>query len=67
MRVKIVHRPSGLLNGREWPEVGESLDVLDVVGEGLIAGGFAEQVAPLKARKPKVEKRPAPSEGVETR
>ena len=55
MKVRIVNQPTGLLNGKEWPFVGEDLDVDDVVGADLCSVGIAE---PVKADD-KSEKRPA--------
>lgn len=66
MKVKIVKPPTGLINGREWPGVGEVADLMDAVAEGLIAGGYAEAAA-VKAVDRKVEKRPASTKGVEKR
>lgn len=62
-KVKIKVRPSGLINGREWPEVGEVMDLHDVVAADMAAAGYLEVV---KAAE-KVEKRPAPSGNVEKR
>ena len=45
MKVRMKERPSGLLNGREWPEAGETLEVPDVVGADLCRAGVAEPVA----------------------
>jgi hypothetical protein len=53
MKVRIVSRPSGLLNGRDWPEVGEVLEVDDVPGADMCASGIAEPVV-----EDRVEKRP---------
>lgn len=57
MKVRILVRPTGLINGAEWPEVGETLDLPDVVVSDM--SDFVEPV--------KVEKRPAPTAGVEKR
>lgn len=54
MKVRIKVQPSGLLNGREWPEAGSEIDVPDVVGADLCSSGAAEPVAEKKA----AEKRP---------
>lgn len=40
MKVRIVNRPSGLLNGRDWPDVGEVLEVEDAVGADICAAGI---------------------------
>jgi hypothetical protein len=55
MKIRIKVQPTGLLNGAEWPEAGEEMDVPDVVGADLCASGAAEPVA----QKAKSEKRPA--------
>lgn len=44
MKVRIVNRPSGLLNGRDWPDAGETIEVADVVGADMCAGGIAVPV-----------------------
>lgn len=73
MKVRVKVRPGGLLNGSEWPEVGETLDLPDVVAEGMIAAGNLEAVkdkpaAKKAAAKPdKAEKRPASKADTETR
>lgn len=73
-KVYIVVRPSGLYNGAEWPEVGEPIDVPDVVADDLVESGHAEKskAAANKAveeaeAEPEVETRPAPVDGVEKR
>jgi hypothetical protein len=70
-------RPSGLINGAEWPEVGETVELPESVGADMAAAGDLKAVkAPAKkaaakkaADKPadKAEKRPAPSVDVEKR
>lgn len=40
MKVRIVNRPTGLLNGREWPDVGEVLEVTDEIGADMCAAGL---------------------------
>jgi hypothetical protein len=67
MRVRIVVRPTGALNGRDWPLVGETLDVPQVVADDLIGAGNALAVASAKKVEPKIEKRPAPTAKVEKR
>lgn len=57
MKVRIVNRPTGLLNGQEWPEVGEEFEVPDEVGKDMCSSGIAEPVAQKKAEA--AEKRPA--------
>lgn len=44
-------RPSGLINGQEWPEEGETVDLPETVGEDMAQAGW------LSAAK--AEKRPA--------
>lgn len=61
MKVKVKVRPSGLVNGQQWPEVGTVLDVPDHIAEGMIAAGH---LARLKAEQ---EARPTPDLDVETR
>ena len=60
-KVKIKIRPTGLINGREWPQVGESIDLPDGVAKDMAAAGYVEVEAV------KVEKRPAPTAKVEKR
>lgn len=60
MKVRIVVRPSGLLNGRDWPEVGEEMELNDTVAEGMIEAGLLEAVTEKRpASKANVEKRDA--------
>lgn len=40
MKVRIVNRPTGLLNGHDWPDVGEKLEVSDEVGADLCSSGI---------------------------
>lgn len=54
MKVRIVNRPTGLLNGRDWPEVGEVFEVEDIHGADMCASGIGEPVL-----ADEVEKRPA--------
>jgi hypothetical protein len=58
MKVRIVNRPTGLINGREWPQVGEEIDLPQVVAEGMAAVGDVEVVQP-KAKVEKPETRPS--------
>lgn len=53
-RIKV--RPSGLINGRDWPDVGGIVDLPTVVVEAM--SGYLEPVE---------ERRPAPAQGVEKR
>lgn len=62
MKVRIVNRPTGLLNGRDWPEVGETLEVDDHVGADMCDSGIGEPVV-----EDKTEKRPASKAKVEKR
>lgn len=64
-KARITVRPTGCLNGRPWPEVGEVVDLPDAVAEGMAKAGHVEVVK--AAAKPKAEKRPAPRKGAETR
>ncbi|NUR81002.1 MAG: hypothetical protein HOQ21_11225 [Dermatophilaceae bacterium] len=72
MKVRIKVRPSGLINLREWPEVGETIDLPDDVAEGMIASGDVEAVKDekkpaAKTAAKKAETRPASSKSTETR
>lgn len=74
MKVRIKVRPTGLLNGRDWPRVGETIDLPDAVAEGMIGAGHAKALtkAEVEAEEkaddaPKVETRPANTDAVETR
>ena len=51
MKVRIVNRPSGLFNGRDWPEVGEVFDVDDHVGADMCASGIGEPVVEDETEK----------------
>lgn len=65
-KVKIKVRPVGAINGHEWPEVGDTIDLPDHVVAGMVASGHVEAVK--AAEKPaKVETRPAPAKAVEKR
>jgi len=44
MKVRIVSRPTGLLNGRDWPDVGEELEVPDEVGADICSAGIGVPV-----------------------
>ena len=68
-KVEVVTQPSGLLNGRPWPEVGESLELPDVVAESMVEAGWVKDVKPAAktAAADKVEKRPAAKADTETR
>ena len=54
MKVRIIVRPTGMVNGVEWPEVGGVLEVSDEAGADMCAAGIGEPVVEDKA-----EKRPA--------
>ncbi len=58
-KVRILVQPTGCINGAEWPEVGKTIDLPDVVADGMASDGSVEIV--------KVEKRPAATKGVEKR
>lgn len=74
MKVRVKVQPNGNINGRPWPEVGDTIDLPEVVVEGM--GDWLE---PVKAEKRpaedksekrpavKAEKRPATGKGVEHR
>lgn len=62
-KVKIVTQPSGCINGMPWPEAGKTMDLPDVVAEGMAEAGHVEIVGKSK----KVEKRPASDKDVEKR
>lgn len=72
MKVRIVNRPTGLLNGRDWPVVGEEMELPDDVAHGMADVGHVELVeekkpAAKKAAAKKPETRPAADGNVETR
>jgi hypothetical protein len=70
MKVKIVNRPSGILNGQPWPEVGEEIDLPDIVAEGMADAGAVEIVKAKPAKKAaakKAETATASKAKVETR
>lgn len=48
MKVEIIVRPSGLLNGQPWPEVGETIDLPKVVADDMIRVGHAKAVGGAK-------------------
>lgn len=67
-RVKV--RPLGPLNGKDWPEVGETVEFEAEIGKGMVDAGTLEEVKPAKKadKKPdEAEKRPAHKADVETR
>lgn len=67
-KVRIKVRPSGLINGREWPEVGETIDLPASAAEAMAEVGDVEIIKASAPDKPaKVEKRPAARKAVETR
>jgi hypothetical protein len=67
-KVRILVRPSGLINGVEWPEVGQTIDLPDAVADGMVKVGDVERVAAKKAApEKKVEKATAPEAKVEKR
>lgn len=58
-KVKVVKRPSGLINTQPWPEVGEEIELPDTVAKDMAEAGWVEAV--------KVEKRPASKKAEEKR
>ncbi len=60
---KVKVRPTGLINGQHWPEVGGEIELPDSVAEGMVATGSLEAVEP----EVEVETRPAPKAKVEKR
>lgn len=62
-KVRILVRPTGCINGADWPEVGKTIELPDVVADGMVSDGSVEIVKAVKA----VEKRPAATKGVEKR
>lgn len=66
-KCRVVVRPAGLINGREWPEVGKTIDLPKVVAEDMAAAGSVELIAAEKKAEKTTEKRPASQAGVEKR
>jgi hypothetical protein len=66
-KVRIIVRPTGLINGVEWPEVGQTIDLPDAVADGMVKVGDVERVAVKAAPAKKVEKATAPEAKVEKR
>lgn len=66
-KVRIIVRPTGCINGRDWPEAGEMIDLPDAVAEAMAEAGHVETVKVAAKPAEKVEKRPAPTEAVEKR
>ena len=58
MKVRIVHQPSGLIDGKEWPAAGEEMDLPKAVAESMAEAGHVEVVVE-KAVAPKGETRKA--------
>jgi len=63
-KFRVLVAPTGCLNGSYWPEAGETVELPEAVGAGMVEAGALEAV---KESAPKVEKRPTPKAGVETR
>jgi len=63
MKVRIKVRPSGLINGRDWPQVGEVIDLPETVALGMLN---AQHVTAVE-EKDEAETRPANTDGAETR
>lgn len=57
MKVRIIVRPTGLLNGRDWPDVGEVLEVEDHHGADMCAAGIGEPVVEDETEKRPTAKR----------
>ena len=69
-KYKVKVQPSGLLNGKLWPEAGETVDLPDAVAEAMVKAGDLAEDKPAKkaaAKKDESEKRPAANADVETR
>jgi hypothetical protein len=50
MLVRLLEPPYWSFGGREWPRVGECMDVPEGIGRDLIQGGYAEYgKAPVEA------------------
>lgn len=62
MKVRIVNRPTGLINGVEWPAVGEEIDLPQSVAEGMAENGDVEVVVEKRPSKAKVETRKSKAE-----
>jgi len=60
MKVRIKIRPSGLINGAEWPAVGELVDLPDLVATSMLGDGLVE-VAPLEEVEPVPTPDPTPT------
>lgn len=65
MKVRVKMQPTGTINGQSWPEVGDTIDLPEVVVD--VMGDWVEPVRADKKSDKKVEKRPASDKGVETR
>jgi hypothetical protein len=58
-KYEVVVQPSGLLNGSEWPAAGESIDLPEAVGDGMVESGDlkkASEKAPAKKAAAKPDK-----------
>jgi hypothetical protein len=73
-RVRVVQRPTGLINGHEWPDVGEELDLSPEAADEMskpsvyARNGWVEIVdVESKSDRAKTEKRPSAAKNVETR
>lgn len=79
MKVRTKVRPSGLINGAEWPPVGSEIDLADVVAQTMLDAGLVE-LAPVDVELvqtpidppavppvvPPVETTTPPADGTET-
>ena len=62
-KVKMLVSISGTINGADYPAVGETADLPDVVADHLVDGGLAERVSPAPKRaaaKPETATAPEP-------
>ena len=69
MFIKMKGTVSGSRDGQPWPPSGGVMEVSDEEGRALCEADMATQAdgPDPEATEPPVEKRPAPSDGVETR
>jgi hypothetical protein len=51
MKARVKVRPSGWLNGQEWPQEGETVDLPEDVAKGMIEAGTLEAVKAAPAVK----------------
>ena len=65
-KYRVKSQPLGLLGTQPWPEVGETVEFAEEIGDGMVAAGILEKPEVKKPAK-KVEKRPASRKGEEKR